>query len=386
MMPAAATTACLATPPGRAGIAVISLCGPDTAKILKRIFQPRKTGADLPAPHQLQLGFLMDGNQRLDEVILSLTHESAEINIHGGSGIAHRTMKLLADCGAEISTPHPVGLPKSHPRWNNPAIGAEMLDALAKGRALKVAQAISHQWSDGISRLAREILNDPQSSATWSEELRAASEGFVVMQKLLDPMEVVLAGLPNAGKSTLANAIVARPVSIVHDHAGTTRDWIREVAIIGQLPIWCTDTAGLWTTDHVIDAEAVRRAWDKIAQADLVVLVSAEAENCIELPQQIRAKNILHVETKCDIRAGGDSGKKPATENPGAIQISALTGQGMAALGEEILKSLGLDGFEATTPRAFTPRQVKLLNIAAAALDTGNYEQVKTTLKKLLGS
>ncbi len=372
------TTASLQTPPGRAGIALISLCGRDTTKVLKRVFQPRKTNAQLPAPGELQLGFLLDGDQRLDEVIISLAHESAEINIHGGSGVAHRAMKLLTDCGVEISTPHPAGFPKAHRRWNNPSIGAEMLDALAQGRSLKVTQAISHQWSNGISRIVREILDNPQGSITTAQELRTASNGFVTMQKLLDPMEVVLAGPPNVGKSTLANAIVARTVSIVHDHAGTTRDWIREQAIIGGLPIWCTDTAGLWATDHAIDAEAVRRAWDKIEQADLVVLVSDGIP--IELPQRIHAKNILHVETKSDTRT---TGNKP--ENPCAVQISALTGQGMETLEKEILKSLGLDNFDATTPRAFTSRQVKLLNSAADALDESDYEQAKISLKELLG-
>jgi tRNA modification GTPase len=374
------TIASLQTPPGRAGIALISLCGPDTTKILKRIFQPRKIGAKLPAPGELQLGFLLDGNQRLDEVIISLTTDIAEINIHGGSEIAHRAMQLLADCGAEVSTPHPAGFPKGHPKWGNPAIGAEMLEALAKGRSLKVVRAISRQWSDGISRIAREFLDNPQGGTNRSDELRAASEGFATMQKLLDPMEVVLAGPPNAGKSTLANAIIARNVSIVHDHAGTTRDWIREQAIINGLPIWCTDTAGLWTTDHVIDAEAVRRAWDKIEQADLVVLVSGGTNNSAELPQRIHAKNILHIETKSDIRAAEDK-----SINPGALQISALTGQGMETLGEEILKALGLDNFDAAAPRAFTPRQVSLLNIAAGAVDASDYEQAKATLRELLG-
>ena len=373
------TTASLQTPPGKGGIALISLCGPDTTKILQRIFQPRKNGATLPAPDELQLGFLMDGNERLDEVIISLTPETAEINIHGGSGIAHRAMKLLAECGVEVSTPHSASFHNAHPRWNNPVIGAEMLDTLATSRSLKVVQAVSLQWSDGLSRIAGKILDNPQDGSTRSEELRAASDGFATMQKLLNPMEVVLAGPPNTGKSTLANAIVARPVSIVHDHAGTTRDWIREQAIIRGIPIWCTDTAGLWTTDHVIDAEAVRRAWDKIEQADLVVLVSTG--DPIELPKRIHTKNILHVETKSDIRTPSD---KPISS--GAMRISALMGVGMETLGKEILKSLGLDNFDPTVPRAFTSRQVKLLNITADTIDAGDYVQAKAHLRELLGA
>ena len=122
----------------------------------------------------------------------------------------------------------------------------------------------------------------------------------------------------------------------------------------------------------------MRRAWDKIEQADLVVLVSADT--LIKLPKRIYAKNILHVETKSDIRAIVD---RPT--NPCAVRISAVTGQGMETLGEEILKSLGLDNFDTAVPRAFTSRQVKLLNIAADAIDASDYEQAKNLLKELLG-
>ncbi|MCK5114023.1 MAG: 50S ribosome-binding GTPase [Phycisphaerae bacterium] len=371
------TTASLQTPPGRGGIALISLVGPATVDVLQRVFQPRKTGANLPTAGELQLGFLIDGTERLDEVIVSLNTSSAEINIHGGSGIAHRAMKLLVGCGVEVTAPHCAGFPKSHPRWDNPAVGAEMLDALAAGRSLKVTRSISHQWAGGISKLAREILDNPSPDS--SKLLRAAADGFATMQKLLDPMEVVLAGPPNAGKSTLGNAIVARPVSIVHDHAGTTRDWIRELALIDGIPIWCTDTAGLWTTDHTVDAEAVRRAWDKIAQADLVVLVSPGGDIPIELPQRICAKKILHVETKSDIHGGEKSA------NPEAVKVSGMTGDGMDALGKAILKSLELENFEPAIPRAFTKRQAELLNRAAKAIDTGDSAKTTATLKKLLG-
>jgi tRNA modification GTPase len=118
-----------------------------------------------------------------------------------------------------------------------------MLEALPQAASELVVAAVSQQWSAGVSQLA----SDPDVSA---ELLRSAARRLPMMQKLLSPPEVVLVGPPNVGKSTLANAIVGREVSIVHTIAGTTRDWVREQALLGGVPIWLTDTAGLFDFPH----------------------------------------------------------------------------------------------------------------------------------------
>jgi tRNA modification GTPase len=254
-----------------------------------------------------------------------------------------------------------------------------------------------------------------------AQRLRQAAGRLTIMQKLLHPPEVVLAGPPNAGKSTLANALVARPVSIVHAMAGTTRDWIREQAVIDGRAVWLTDTAGLWDVDHAVDAEAVRRAWDRIDSADLVLLCNpadAPPENsasntmhALPLPRDIHAPT-LAVTTKADLLSNGArrSTRSAATTREAAgatprpdqnrndndpsihnselithnLSVSAETGEGLPALRTAILEKLGLADIDPAAPAAFTQRQADLLNHAADALDIENHEIVISSLSQVL--
>ncbi len=362
------TTASLQTPPGRGGIAVIILTGPETGQILDKLFQPVHSHQDA-GPGKLQLGHITSPDGIIDEAILCRRCGLAEINIHGGPAATKATMEQLARLGAEITPPQLMGslsFQLAHPDHNNPAIGFEMLEALPTRRGILAATAISNQWSAGISALA----GDAETSA---DDIRAAADGLAVMNKLAAPAEIVLAGPPNAGKSTLANALVGREVSISHAQAGTTRDWVRELAFIGGLPVYITDTAGIWDAPDHIDIEAISRAHSRLEQADLVLLL--QSETSAELPTWPHAPKTISIWTKCDLhRAPEDA----------AVAISAVTGEGMDALCELILTSLGLDGFDPTLARAFTDRQAALLNQAARAKENCDAPAGASALDELL--
>lgn len=451
------TFARLMTPPGRGGIAVIALAGPATRRILDQCFRPRAAhtrGHAVAAPGQLQLGEILDGSDVIDEAILTHTPRGAEINIHGGPAATRRVLGRLADLGAQLETDRPTSLLNpAHPRWHNPAVGEELLAALPAAPSLFAATCLASQWSAGLSQLARETLDalstnlspsggdDPQGPEgarphrlassppppkgeelkILAQRLRQAAGRLATMQKLLNPPEVVLAGPPNAGKSTLANALVARPVSIVHAMAGTTRDWIREQAVIDGRAVWLTDTAGLWDVDHAVDAEAVRRAWDRIDSADLVLLCNpadAPPENsasntmhALHSPRPIHAPT-LAVTTKADLLSNGarrstrsaatTRGAAGATPRPDQnrndndpsihnselithnLSVSAETGEGLPALRTAILEKLGLADIDPAAPAAFTQRQADLLNHAADALDIENHEIVISSLSQVL--
>ena len=100
----------------------------------------------------------------------------------------------------------------------------------------------------------------PPPPAELPAMLRRAAGRLALIRRLLEPAEVVLAGPPNVGKSTLANALIGRQVSLVHDQAGTTRDWVRHLAVLCGVPVHVTDTAGLWDAPAGVDAQAVGRA------------------------------------------------------------------------------------------------------------------------------
>ena len=369
------TTAELCTPPGRGGIAVITLAGPRADEILTSIFKPisdHKTAPD----NTLQLGRLIDQRTgaALDKVIVCRTPGCIEINIHGGPHIARRLLELLADLGAQprnCDTPAGEPLNATHEKWNNPSIGVELLTALPQTRSPLAVAALSTQWSGGLSEL---VAADELPGA---DQLRTAAAGLKDIDKLLNPVEVVLAGPPNAGKSTLTNALVGREVSIVHKMAGTTRDWVREPAVINGVPIWLTDTAGLWKAPEGIDSEAVRRARHRASQADILILLDPNRAppDPDWLDNKQKRPTILSVMSKCD---------QPAKTSDQQMEISAMTGRGIDELKDAIVVAAGLGGFDPRTPRAFTARQADLLSQAADAVETGDKTAASHALDQLL--
>jgi len=360
------TTVTLQTPPGQGGIAVILLSGGGAEKIIGRVFRPLRADAS-PGTGVLRLGHLTDGKDVIDEAIVTQRDGAFEINIHGGPVVARKTLELLARCGATVTAASgsPEGFPTAHPRWHNPAIGREMLRLLPQARSALVVEAVSRQWSAGLSEL---VSDNPAA-----EELRRAAAGLEKMRRLLKPAEVVLAGEANVGKSTLANALVGRQVSIVHDQPGTTRDWVREIAVISGVPVWLTDTAGLWNAPTGVDAEAVRRARKCINSADLVVLLAVG--EVPRAPGWLAADRTLPVVGKCDIVS-------PRARN--VVAISARTGEGMDRLKAEILRQMGMASFRPAAAMAFTERQANLLNLAADALDSSDPPGAGRAIAKLL--
>ena len=380
------TIAALQTPPGMGGIAVIGLSGPNVEAILAKTYQPRAGKSASQAAGTVTLGAIVDGETLLDEAILARTEAGAELHIHGSVVGVRAILTRLEQAGARIEETARPAFDPTHPSWANPAIGREMLAVLPELAGATALTAFAAQWSGGLSALAKNTLDTLASSqppaasqAAAEKALRQAAAGLATMDALRVPREVVLAGPPNAGKSTLANAMVGRPVSIVHDVAGTTRDWVRQRAHLHGVAVWLTDTAGLWDTEHHIDAEAVRRARERIEKADLVLLAdAANGDDAGDLPDWVHTQRVLHVRTKTD-----QSAAMPPSP-PATINVSAHTGEGLDALSDAILAELHLANIDPTQPRAFTERQTHCLEKAASALDANDTQAAKLALEKLL--
>jgi len=404
--PTCPTTVAMQTPPALGGIAVLSLRGPAVEAILAEAFRPSASGGHSPTGGrgELQLGHIVDGARVIDQVIVARCGDWAEINIHGGPAVGAAVLRRLLDLGAVVMPPSPAAagcFRPGHPAMHNPAIGREMLQVLPAAASARVASALTWQWSAGLSKLAAGVLEcisrrqfGLDEPAACAAALRAAARRRAMMRRMLCPpagryAEVVLAGPPNAGKSTLANALLGRAASIVHDRPGTTRDWVRELALLRGLPVWLTDTAGLWETADSVDAEAVRRSAHRIAAADLVLLLGAGRPEPLPdwldklrlppgatAPATPTAVPMLAVATKIDLTpppAGADAA------------VCATTGQGLDELAARIIDALGLADFHPRLPLAFTDRQEALLARAADALDAGQTDKARSSLGELLG-
>jgi len=390
----------LVTPPGRGGIAVIVVSGPAAGDVLAQVFKPWKSHTQ-DVENVLRLGCLIDeAGQPIDEAVVVRRGSHYEINIHGGPLVTRQAMDMLSrvrayEPGAEATdrehgeakTPGKAPSPPknafnpSHPQWSNPAIGREMLELLPHARSELVVQALTSQWAWGLSRLVYEAEREsrslsaseqgnPQSAIHNPQSLlRAAASGLAKMQSLLFPAEVVLVGPPNAGKSTLINALTGRAVSIVHERPGTTRDWVRELALLDGVPVYLTDTAGLWDQADGIDAQAVARARERALAGDVVLLCGAGTAP--EVPEWLAQKHVLRLSLQADRFAGAAPVAAQGTQKgePPTVRLSVQTGHGLAELKHAVIAALGLGGFDPRAPMAFTPRQARLLERAAHCLD-----------------
>jgi tRNA modification GTPase len=189
-------------------------------------------------------------------------------------------------------------------------------------------------------------------SATLDNILRNAKQGAL----LREGIRVVIAGKPNAGKSSLLNALAGRDAAIVTDIAGTTRDVLREHIVLDGLPLHIIDTAGLRESDDPVEREGIRRAWAEIDMADIVLLLvdsSVSQETNPDLlwsqmsAQQRPACRALIVQNKIDVSGlpVGEAGVVEAggVEENGVLRVSAKTGEGLTQLAAVIKQAAGLE-------------------------------------------
>jgi tRNA modification GTPase len=375
----------IATAPGRAGVGVIRISGPQLLPMAKTLFHR------VLEPRQAQLLSLRDGGGELiDQLIAiyfaapaSFTGEDVlELQCHGGPQLLELVMKrcleLGKDQGLVIAEPGEFSL---RAYLNNKidlaqaeAI-ADLIDAQSEAAARGAARSLQGAFSNDIDSLIEEItqlrilvestLDFPEEEIEFLESAQARERLSAVMKKLYalregakqgkilrDGIQLVLAGAPNVGKSSLLNRLAGEEVAIVTPIAGTTRDRVRESITVGGVPMHIIDTAGLRETTDLVEGKGIERSWEAIREADLVIFLRdpsasdpLEAVYALELRAQILNAlppkcPILEVNNKSDLL---DKGTTKKDENQ-ILLISAKTGEGIEALKQQILKSVGWGG------------------------------------------
>ncbi|OWS72684.1 tRNA uridine-5-carboxymethylaminomethyl(34) synthesis GTPase MnmE [Polynucleobacter aenigmaticus] len=375
----------VATAPGRAGIGVIRISGPNLLQIAKALFQRALE------PRQANLLTLRDGaGAVIDQVIAiyfstpaSFTGEDVlELQCHGGPQLLELVMKrcleLGKDQGLVIAEPGEFSL---RAYLNNKidlaqaeAI-ADLIDAQSEAAVRGAARSLQGAFSNDINSLIEEItqlrilvestLDFPEEEIEFLENAQARERLATVMSKLhalregakqgkilRDGIQLVLAGAPNVGKSSLLNRLAGEDVAIVTPIAGTTRDRVKESITINGVPMHIIDTAGLRDTSDLVEAKGIERSWEAIRTADLVVFLQdprspdeAEIASTLELKAQILKAlppkcPVLEVSNKSDLLGGS----KTNHSNNQALLISAKTGDGIDALKLKILELVGWGG------------------------------------------
>ncbi len=358
-MPTSDTIAAIATPPGIGGIGIVRISGPLALEIGNAL-----TGASLQISRVRFRKFLDATGETIDHGLCfycqaphSFSGEDVvEIQGHGGPILLDMLLERVCQLGARLARAGEF----SERAFLNGKLDlaqaeaiADLIESGSRAAAKAAMRSLEGQFSTQVHQLVDDVIdlrvyieaaldfaeeeidfladspiNDRLQHCRTSLEkiLKQAEAGRVLNEGLA----LTLAGLPNAGKSSLLNYFAGYEAAIVTEVAGTTRDVLREHISLNGIPLHVHDTAGLRESDNPVEKEGIKRAWQEIHKADTVLLLvdatiglSAEHGAIIE---RLQSNNYHLVYTKSDLLP------EAAAKDPDALYISVLSGEGMEAL------------------------------------------------------
>jgi len=364
------------TPPGRGAVASLCVAGPMASAHVDRLFHS-SSGRPLRhrAERRIALGRWLDAEQGEQLVVCRRSDEKIEMHCHGGEAAVAAIQQSLLQVGCR-QLPWQDWVALQAPD----SIRAEAAIALAGALTEATAAILLDQYEGALSRELAELgdcLAAGESGAARERVarlLRSAPLGLHLTRR----WQVVLAGQPNVGKSSLLNRLLGFERAIVFDQPGTTRDAVSGFTAIGRWPVELSDTAGLRQASGDIETEGVRRATQRLAEADLALLVfdstqtwsAADEELC-----RLRPDGLI-VHNKSDLPQAQDN-------RPAGICVSATTGAGLTDLVERIARRLAPTVPTPGSPIPFTLRQIEALQAVKQSLAGGDLHQAIATVQRL---
>lgn len=319
----------------------------------------------------------------LDDILLSV-HGAAPLDVrlhlHGGVGLVRAVRELMRDCGIEEASDPPT-------LWGgDDGIARDAYEVLPTIRTLRGAN-----WLLGQIELLRASLARMAASGASDEMRRQCGEiasRSVMVDWFARPARVVLVGPPNAGKSTLANALAGDTVSIVSGTPGTTRDWVEAPGELCGFPVVWIDTAGLRATDDSLEAAGIERTHALIRSAEGVVVVldatpTAERERELFFRAYGDIRPTCVALNKADLLSEEGSGAPgtrssadwlPARWRASAYWVSGRRGSGLDGLCKGICAGLGRSDEHLSHPAAISARIVARLRDAQLSADDKSFE------------
>ena len=389
MQPARDTIAAIATPPGTGGVSIIRISGGEALAIAARVSDTT------PAPRRATLAHIRDARgDTLDQALLlyypaphSYTGEDTlEIQGHGGIAVTQAVLAAVLDAGARLAEP---GEYTRRAYLNNKidlaqaeAI-ADLINARSQAAVKAANRSLQGDFSRQIETLAADLLalriyieaalDFPEEEIDflregdiaarlqgWGERLRTLLAQSTQGRLMNDGINLVIAGKPNAGKSSLLNALVGEERAIVTAQAGTTRDIVRETILIHGMPVNILDTAGLREASDLVEQEGIRRTRQALNQADLILLLRDGSALDDDAADDALPANIPHL-----LAYNKADQTLPAVQAQHAdgLWLSAKTGAGIDALRDAIARAVGRDSRE-ESPYIARERHLRALHQA----------------------
>ena len=370
--PAVDTICAVATAAGRAGVGVVRLSGPEARVIIARL-----TGIE-PRPRHAHYA---DLRRRADQTVLddgillffpgphSYTGEDVvEWQGHGNPVLLDAVIEEMIGCGARMARPGEFterAFLNGRMDLAQAEAVADLIEAGSTQAATAARRSLTGVFSERVDAFVEHLihlrmyieaaLDFPEEEIDFLSDTRLRDQLADLRAELSDllgrtgegvrlreGLQLVIVGQPNAGKSSLLNQLAGESRAIVTEIAGTTRDVLRAEIMLDGLPIHVIDTAGLRESDDPIEQEGIRRAWEEIERADLILLLidgargrSAEDEATLS---QLPDKPLLTVINKIDL-----TGQVASEEiEDGTLRLSARTGAGIDVLRHELRQFAGL--------------------------------------------
>ncbi len=403
------TICATATPRGRGALAVVRVSGPQAFALRDRVFRRRRAGA--PPPQLAVRGDVIgDGDVVIDDALCtsfpgprSVSGEDVvELSLHGGTLVQDLVIARLIALGARAAEPGEFTM-RGVLNGRLDLSAAEAVEAVVGARTEAALNAAQRALRGGLgASLAgpRDALIDAlaelearldfpdeplgeadraQMASRVSDAARALRDtvrGARASRRLHDGARVVLWGAPNAGKSTLLNALVGHERALVDAAPGTTRDAIDVHIDVGGVPVTVVDVAGIRDGDDVsvVEARGIERAAAEAARADVVlVLRAADADTAPALPDLVDGTAVIAVRSKADLGTGDHV-------EPGEIQLSVHQGRGLddvvAAIGAAVAVADDAPLIQNARQEAAVSDAADAASDAAGGLNDGAYDEV----------
>lgn len=380
------TIAAIATPPGRGGIGIVRVSGQHACRIAEAV------AGRVPDVRQATYACFRDGDGgAIDRGVVlffaapaSFTGEDVvEFQGHGGPVVLEALLERVCDLGARIARPgeftERAFLNDKMDLAQAEAV-ADLIDSASRRAARSAMRSLDGAFSRRVMAIDQAVLGLRvflEAAIDFAEEevdfladrdvveridgvataLRDLLADCRQGQVLRDGFDVVIAGPPNAGKSSLLNRLLAENRAIVTDIPGTTRDLLSADVELDGIPVRLTDTAGLREGRDAVEEIGIDRARGAAAAADLVLFVVDDTSEGRPSPPVVSGARIVHVHNKVDL-----SGRSPGLAPSGEVRISALTGAGLDALRRVIVSAAGVAPGEGT----FLARRRHVLALSAA--------------------
>jgi tRNA modification GTPase len=365
------TICALATAIGQSSIGVVRVSGP-----LSKIVGNKLLQIELKPRHAYYGSFYDKDSNKIDKGVSiyfpgpnSYTGEDViEFQGHGGMSVLRKLLETATFFGARLAEPGEF-TKRAFLNGKMDLVQAEavqdLIQSSSEQSALSAVRSLTGEFSEKINHLLADLtslrvfveatidFSDEEIDFLESHEvsaklqtlknllleiLESANQGAI----LRDGLYVTIAGKPNAGKSSLLNALTKQPSAIVTDIAGTTRDVLKETIHIDGMPLHIIDTAGLHNSNNIIEQEGIRRAHTEINNADVVLLVYDAKDKLADLsilPEAVKNKPIIYIRNKIDLLKA--KAKINEVENQTEVSLSAKNGDGIDLLRQALSEVAG---------------------------------------------